>query len=313
VPAPRRAVAAAAGGLVLLSSLALAAISSGSTGILTADARPSEVATAEIPAHYLTAYVTEAQWCPGLSWTVLAAVGSVESGNGHNDGPSPAGAVGPMQFESATFTRYALPVPVGGALPPSPWDPTDAAAAAARYLCSLGAVADPRDALVAYNCGNSGPVCQAASAGYAAQVLALADRYGMAAAGESTGAGMLALAYASTQIGVPYRWAGEQPGGGFDCSGLVQWAFAQAGLSLPRTAQAQLDAGPPLPPGTGPEPGNLLFFGTSPAAASHVGIYAGTGLMIDAPHTGATVRLEPVPTQVRDRWGGELLVGITRP
>jgi cell wall-associated NlpC family hydrolase len=218
-----------------------------------------------------------------------------------------------MQFEPATFTHYALPVPVGGALPPSPWDPTDAVAAAARYLCSLGAVADPRDALVAYNCGNTGPVCQAASAGYAAQVLALADRYGVVPAGEDSGAGMLALAYASTQIGVAYRWAGEQPGAGFDCSGLVQWAFAQAGVPLPRTAQAQFNTGPLLPPGTGPAPGGLMFFGTGPAGVSHVGIYAGNGMMIDAPHTGATVRLEPVPTQVGDRWGDEVLVGITDP
>lgn len=74
---------------------------------------------------------------------------------------------------------------------------------------------------------------------------------------------------------------------------------------MPRTAQAQYQATAQLPAGAGPTPGDLLFYGTSRAAISHVGIYLGAGEMVDAPHTGATVRVEP------DEWPD--LVAITNP
>ena len=101
------------------------------------------------------------------------------------------------------------------------------------------------------------------------------------------------LAYAEAQLGVPYQWGGDGPahGQGFDCSGLVQAAYAAVGISLPRTATDQYQAGKILPPGTPLQPGDLLFFG-SPQFAHHVGIYLGNGVMIDAPHTGAVVRIE---------------------
>jgi cell wall-associated NlpC family hydrolase len=248
----------------------------------------------------LSLYQRAAPTCPGLSWTLLAAVGTVESNNGQNDGPSAAGAVGPMQFEPATFARYAEPVPPGGLAPPNPYDPVDAVFAAARYLCALGAVPQPRLALVAYNCGDAGARCQKASGGYAAEVLDLAARFGSGPTAQAPAA----LAFAESQIGVPYRWGGETPARAFDCSGLVQWAYAQAGLILPRTAQDQYDAGPAVPAGSLLQPGDLIFFGSSPASVEHVGLYAGAGLMIDAPHTGADVREEPVPTP---------FVGVTRP
>jgi len=71
----------------------------------------------------LTLYQEAAMTCPGLSWTVLAAIGTVESGNGTSDlpgvhsGANYAGAEGPMQFEPATFAAYGTPVPPGGAVP----------------------------------------------------------------------------------------------------------------------------------------------------------------------------------------------------
>ena len=127
-------------------------------------------------------------------------------------------------------------------------------------------------------------------------------RSGTSTPGESAAAAR-ALAWALAQRGTPYRWGGEG-GGGFDCSGLVQAAFAAAGVALPRVAQDQFDAGPPVGPGP-LEPGDLVFFGTGPGGVDHVGMALGDGLMVDAPHTGAVVRVEAI-------WS-DGYVGATRP
>jgi hypothetical protein len=124
------------------------------------------------------------------------------------------------------------------------------------------------------------------------------------APGGSGDAVTLAIVYARAQLGVPYRWGGETPDAGFDCSGLVLAAYATAGIALPRTAQTQYDAGPLLPPGTPPAPGDLVFFGT-PTHVHHVGLVIDGSHMIDAPHTGAVVREEPFAWQD--------LVGFSRP
>lgn len=114
-----------------------------------------------------------------------------------------------------------------------------------------------------------------------------------------------AVSYAQSQIGTPYAWGGEQAGVGFDCSGLVQAAFNHAGISLPRTAQAQYDATTKVPGDQQLQPGDLVFFGQSTTAISHVGIYVGNGKMIDAPDTGSVVRTENY------NWADYL--GATRP
>ena len=124
------------------------------------------------PAAMLGLYVSAAAGtCAGLPWSVLAAVGTVESDNGQSGAPgvrsgaNGAGAEGPMQFEPATFAAYARPVPPGGARPPSPYDPVDAVWAAARMLCADGAAdGDLPDAVFAYN----------HSAAYVSEVLGLA-------------------------------------------------------------------------------------------------------------------------------------------
>jgi cell wall-associated NlpC family hydrolase len=126
---------------------------------------------------------------------------------------------------------------------------------------------------------------------------------GPAAAGASPVAAK-AVAWALARLGTPYRWGGEGTGG-FDCSGLVQAAFAAAGVALPRVAQNQFDVGPRVAPGAALEPGDLVFFGDSPEAVDHVGIVVGTAEMVDAPHSGAVVRVEPI-------WS-DGYVGATRP
>lgn len=90
-------------------------------------------------------------------------------------------------------------------------------------------------------------------------------------------------------VGVPYQWGGESPSG-FDCSGLVQFAFASAGLHLPRTAAAQLDAVTPVPLDKA-EAGDLLFFREG-SRTSHVAIYLGNGRFVHAPNSGHEVSID---------------------
>lgn len=214
-----------------------------------------------------------------------------------------------MQFEPETFTAYALPVPPGGADPPSPYDPPDAVYAAARDLCANGA-ADPNRLASAVFAYNHDPA-------YVAQVLDLAAAYAATSTGASDGAAT-AVAYALAQIGTPYVWGGDSAGG-FDCSGLTQAAYQAAGIGLPRTAQAQFDEGPAVAPGAPLQVGDLVFFGAGPASVDHVGLVVGRSAdgswgMVDAPHTGAAVRIEePFPTVPGASWGAERYLGATRP
>jgi len=86
-----------------------------------------------------------------------------------------------------------------------------------------------------------------------------------------------------------------------------------AGISLPRVAQDHYDRTAELGPGNPVEPGDLIFFGTGPSDVTHVGIYVGNGQMVDAPHTGADVRVEATPTTPGAPWGADVVVGVTDP
>ena len=101
--------------------------------------------------------------------------------------------------------------------------------------------------------------------------------------------GAQALAAALSRRGDPYVWGAAGPGA-FDCSGLVVWAFAQEGIALPHYTGDLWNSGVHIPRAD-LEPGDLVFFFPD---ISHVGIYLGDGLMIDAPDFGETVRVEPV-------------------
>jgi cell wall-associated NlpC family hydrolase len=139
----------------------------------------------------------------------------------------------------------------------------------------------------------------------------------VAAAAAGPEAGQVAVAWALAQVGTPYVWGGERAGVGFDCSGLTQAAYRAAGVTLPRVAQDQFDAGTALGSGTILEPGDLVFFGDGPDSVSHVGLYVGVrnrqAMMVDAPHSGADVRVEAFPPALGASWGSELVVGFTRP
>jgi cell wall-associated NlpC family hydrolase len=118
----------------------------------------------------------------------------------------------------------------------------------------------------------------------------------------STAQGLAAVRYAESQLGVPYVWGGETPGVGFDCSGLVQWAWGKAGISIPRTTETQWPALLHVSP-TELQPGDLLFYYNLDGddEVDHVVMYVGSGpwgvdTTIAAPYTGADVSLAPLFT-----------------
>lgn len=105
------------------------------------------------------------------------------------------------------------------------------------------------------------------------------------------------VAAALSRVGRPYVWGGDGPDS-FDCSGLVQWSFRQAGILMPRVAAEQFLTGDHIPLADA-QPGDLLFWTydpNDPGYVDHVAIYLGNGLMVVAPHTGLDVEVVPVPT-----------------
>jgi cell wall-associated NlpC family hydrolase len=102
---------------------------------------------------------------------------------------------------------------------------------------------------------------------------------------------LAALAEARKQLGVPYRWGGESPKTGFDCSGLVQWAYAKAGITIPRVTDQQVLAGTPVDR-KHLLPGDLVFFKDSTGYVHHVGMSLGGDKFINAPQTGEDVKID---------------------
>ncbi|MCX2922505.1 NlpC/P60 family protein [Streptomyces sp. NEAU-W12] len=105
----------------------------------------------------------------------------------------------------------------------------------------------------------------------------------------ASGRAAAAVAAARSALGKPYVWGANGPSG-FDCSGLMQWSYAQAGIALPRTSQAQRHAGTQVPLAQA-RPGDLVVYRPD---GSHVGMYTGNGQVIHAPYPGAPVRYDPV-------------------
>lgn len=104
---------------------------------------------------------------------------------------------------------------------------------------------------------------------------------------------------AEKYLGVPYLYGGTDPSQGLDCSALVQRAYADLGISLPRTSQEQAKVGTPVPSLAQAQPGDLVCFGDP---ATHIGVYAGDGKMVVAPHTGANVQVQEItatPSTIR--------------
>ena len=102
------------------------------------------------------------------------------------------------------------------------------------------------------------------------------------------------ISLAEKQVGTPYVWGGAGPGG-FDCSGLVQWAYGNLGISLPRVSYQQANAGRQVPIDQ-LKPGDLVAWDYSGRnqGADHIAIYAGNGNIIEAPQPGQQVRVRPI-------------------
>jgi cell wall-associated NlpC family hydrolase len=124
----------------------------------------------------------------------------------------------------------------------------------------------------------------------AAQVLATADRY----------------------VGTRYRYGGETPAEGFDCSGFVQYVFGRQGVELPRTSYLQAGAGRAAPRSVGAlQPGDLMFFASKGGRVDHVAIYAGDGRIIHASAGSGRVRYDEIDSD-RGNWFLDHLVTSRR-
>ena len=188
----------------------------------------------------------------------------------------------------------SLGMPSGNAIVVSarPADLTSLAAEIGRVV-PRGASVEPLMTVV--QAGGGTEVAAGAGSGVAAD----------AAAGSARLDAMMQAAL--SRVGLPYVWGGSGPKV-FDCSGLVQWSFAQAGIAMPRVAADQAMTGPAVPVSQ-LQPGDLLFYHTDPTAPgyiSHVAIYLGRGWMEQAPQPGMNV--EVVPADFGSQFAGGIQV-----
>ncbi|MEU3634096.1 bifunctional lytic transglycosylase/C40 family peptidase [Streptomyces fradiae] len=277
--------------------------------------------TAAVPAEYRTLIEEAGKTCPEVSPNLLAALLQQESGF-NPKARSPVGAQGIAQFMPSTWEKHGIDGNGDGRR--DVWDPEDAIPSSAKYLCSLAA--DVKDVpgdrqhnmLAAYNAGPGavrkygGVPPYKETRNYVRAISALADHNPGGGAPAPEQAAIVVRA-AREMLGTPYSWGGGNANGpstgtccspngssgasvvGFDCSGLTLYAYAQAGIPLPRTAAQQYAATEPVKPGD-VRPGDLVFYGRTPAGIHHVGIYVGDGWMIDAPRPGLKVRYSPMDT-----------------
>ena len=265
--------------------------------------------------------------CPGLPAPLLAAQLQQESGF-NADAKSPAGAEGIAQFMPSTWQTWGVDANKNGVT--SPFEPPDAITAQGRMMCALfhkakasGYPGDPLGlALAGYNAGwhavvrYHGIPPYSETKNYVAAILASAKTF--TATQSAAGAVALpadftlpagtpapvrtAVAWALKQRGGWYQYGGDckqalgtDPAHWCDCSSLVQQAYAAAGISIARTTGAQVLEGRAVATDS-PAPGDLVFSvgrgdGGSPSSPGHVGMYVGSGLLIEAPHTGTQIRL----------------------
>ncbi|MGW3163319.1 bifunctional lytic transglycosylase/C40 family peptidase [Streptomyces sp. NPDC001142] len=247
--------------------------------------------------------------CPQLTVSVFAAQLYIESSfNPRAESPF---AQGIAQFTPGTWAQHGLDGDGDGIK--DIWNPADAIPSAARYDCLLAkevknVPGDSTDTmLAAYNAGggavikNGGVPPFAETRDYVRNIRRLATKWadtvqGSAPAGKGAAR---AISAAKTALGTWYRWGGTcvmpyEGAGGCDCSSLTKMAWAAAGVNLPRVTYDQVHAGTAVESISQLAPGDLLFSVPGGSGPEHVGMYIGGGQVIDAPHTGAQVRIKPL-------------------
>ncbi|WP_030711193.1 bifunctional lytic transglycosylase/C40 family peptidase [Streptomyces sp. NRRL F-2580] len=248
--------------------------------------------------------------CPQVTASLLAAQLYTES-KFDRDAKSPVGALGIAQFMPATWAEHGVDGDGDGIK--DIWNPVDAIAAQAKYDCTLakevkGVPGDSTDnMLAAYNAGGGAVIKYEGvppypeTRGYVKDIRELAAKWADAVqpnlpAGKGAAR---AISAAKTALGTWYQWGGDcvspyKGAGGCDCSSLTKMAWAAAGVNLPRVTYDQVHAGTAVTSVSQLQPGDLLFSVPGSAGPEHVGMYIGDGQVIDAPHTGAQVRIKPL-------------------
>lgn len=287
--------------LVLAAYLAAARFGGGAVGL----------AQGSVPAAYEDLIAKWGNLCKALSPPVLAAQLYQESGWRQN-AQSGAKAQGIAQFIPGTWATNGLDANGDGKR--DVWDPRDAIPSAANYDCKLAKYVQdaPGDAtnnmLAAYNAGayaviqHQGIPPYRETRNYVSTIRKMEQAFAGSRAGvDPSRQAAGAIYYAQERLGTPYLWGGtgsRAQGGRFDCSGLTRAAFRSVGIQLPRVANDQYNTGP-HPRRDELLPGDMVFFATDKSdsrSIDHVGIYVGGGHMIDAPHTGARIRFDPIDT-----------------
>ncbi|MFD7860036.1 NlpC/P60 family protein [Streptomyces microflavus] len=280
----------------------------------------SAALSASVPAEYRDLIQEAGKTCPEVSPNLLAALLKQESGF-NPKASSPVGAQGIAQFMPSTWASHGLDGNGDGKR--DVWDPEDAIPSSAKYLCTIAK--DVKDVpgdkrnnmLAAYNAGSgavkkyNGVPPYKETQHYVQTISAAADSNPGGGTGTTTDQAVTVINAAEEKIGTPYSWGGGNTSGpssgiccspsgksgvgivGFDCSGLTLYAYAKAGITLPRTAAQQYAAAEPVKPGQ-MRPGDLVFYGTSAASIHHVGIYVGNGYILNAPKPGTEVRYDPM-------------------
>ncbi|MFJ4646156.1 NlpC/P60 family protein [Streptomyces bobili] len=270
------------------------------------------LAKGAVPAAYQALVQKWGNLCAAIDPALLAAQLYQESGFNPN-AKSPAAAQGIAQFIPGTWATHGIDGDGDGDR--DVWDPNDAIPSAATYDCQLASYVkkvpgDPtHNMLASYNAGAyavikyGGVPPYRETQNYVKTITTLAKSFAAPVTRvdpSEQAAG--AIYYAQKKLGTPYLWGGNgtpEQGGRFDCSGLTKAAFESVGITLPRVANDQYNAGP-HPSRDQLLPGDLVFFSTDPdnsRAIDHVGIYVGGGYMIDAPRTGAVIRFDPIDTR----------------
>lgn len=272
----------------------------------------NRVKPGSVPARYERVINAWGNECKALTPRILAAQIKQES-NFNPRAVSPAGAKGIAQFMPGTWKSSSVDGNGDGRR--DIWDPEDAIPSAAKYMCSVsrslkGVSGDEtRLALAGYNSGTGavkkyrGIPPYRETEDYVTAIMESAQSMGAGASNQARIA-VEAVNYASAQLGKDYVWGGDgDKDGGFDCSGLTKAAYGQAGVTIPRVANDQyayLENRGATVDKDDLKLGDLVFFskkkhGTAgPRDIDHVGIYLGRGRFLDAPRTGAKIRIEEV-------------------